>query len=86
MINTSTADQEKTSHSILSFSGNATLAYRYFSKEDFLLMMSEMRMEDIMLDLERFKDLEEYEICQKIQFVVEEKRNTEILSLNSLMP
>ena len=53
---------KKLDHSILSFSSQAVTAFRWFSKEDFLEMMSEMSMQEIELDLERFKALEEYEI------------------------
>ncbi|MBC7744281.1 MAG: hypothetical protein H7096_04200 [Flavobacterium sp.] len=62
----------KIQHSILSFSNQATTAYRLFSKEDFLNMMSDMNLEDIKNDLEKFKALEEYEICNKIEFVIEQ--------------
>ena len=63
--------------SILSYSHNATLAFRSFSKEDFLYMMSDMTIEDINRDLQRFKDLEEYEICRKIAYVIKIKIRTE---------
>lgn len=66
--------------SILSFSNQATTAYRYFTKEDFLNMMSEMNLEDVKHDLERFKNLEEYEICKKIEFVIEEKMKADSLN------
>lgn len=72
-------------HSILSFSNQATTAYRWFSKQDFLNMMSEMTMEEIKLDLERFKALEEYEICKKIEYVIHEKTNVENLNIDILM-
>ena len=72
----------KTQHSILSFSNQATTAYRFFSKENFLDMMSEMSIGDIKLDLERFKNLEEYEICKKIEFVIEEKTKAEMIKVN----
>lgn len=76
---------KKLNHSILSFSSQAVTAFRWFSKEDFLAMMSEMSMEDIQLDLVRFKALEEYEICKKIEFVLAEKKNAEKVSINMLM-
>ena len=57
----------KTSHSILAYSHGAITGYRFFTKEDFLHMMYDMSLEDIMKDLERFKDLEEYEICTKLK-------------------
>ena len=76
---------KKLNHSILSFSSQAVTAFRWFSKEDFLAMMSEMSMQDIELDLERFKALEEYEICKKIEFVLAEKQNAEKVSINMLM-
>ena len=72
----------KIQHSILSFSNQATTAYRFFSNEDFLNMMSDMDLEDIKLDLERFKNLEEYEICKKIEFVIEEKIKSEKLNVS----
>ena len=72
-------------NSILSFSNQATTAYRWFSKQDFLNMMSEMTMEEIKLDLERFKTLEEYEICKKIEYVMQEKKNAEKVNLNMIM-
>ncbi len=72
------------SHSILAWSHQATTAYRFFSKEDFLHMMSDMSVEDIKADIERFKDLEEYEICQKIKFVLRVKENAEKVSIDSL--
>ena len=75
------ADQ-KLPNSILSFSGQITTGYRMFSKEDFLHMMSEMSLEEIKLDLESFKNLEEYEICKKIEYVIEVKQNAEKLSVN----
>jgi len=76
---------KKLNHSILSFSSQAVTAFRWFSKEDFLAMMSEMSTQDIELDLERFKALEEYEICKKIEFVLAEKRNAENMSVSLLM-
>lgn len=82
---TNTAISEKVSQSILAFSNGAVLAYRFFTKEDFLLMMSDMAFEDIQRDLERFKDLEEYEICQKIKFVIREKQKTDSLDISSLI-
>ena len=63
----------KTKHSILSYSSQATTAYRWFSNEDFLNLMSEMSFEEIRADLDRFKTLEEYEICKKINFVLQQK-------------
>ena len=48
---------KKLDHSILSFSSQAVTAFRWFSKEDFLDMMSEMSMQEIQLDLERFNFL-----------------------------
>lgn len=80
--NNSLNTDQKIHNSILSFSGQVTTAYRMFSKEDFLHMMSEMSLLEIKLDLERFKNLEEYEICKKIEFVIEEKQNAEKLSVN----
>ena len=76
---------KKLDHSILSFSSQSVTAFRWFSKEDFLDMMSEMSMQEIELDLERFKALEEYEICKKIEFVLDEKKNAEKVSINLLM-
>lgn len=84
-MNYNTESDQRVSHSILSYSNQATVAYRYFSKEDFLFMMSDMSVEDIKSDLERFKDLEEYEICKKINFVLREKRNLETINLDSLL-
>lgn len=75
----------KTSHSILAYSHGAITGYRFFTKEDFLHMMYDMSLEDIMKDLERFKDLEEYEICTKLKFVIREKRKTEEFSLGDLL-
>lgn len=72
-------------HSILSFSSQAVTAFRWFAKEDFLAMMSDMSIHDIELDLNRFKALEEYEICKKIEFVIAEKKNAENVSVNLLM-
>ncbi len=69
--------------SILSFSNQATTAYRMFSGEDFLHMMSEMSIEEISLDLERFKKLEEYEICNKLEFVIDQKKTAESLIIVS---
>ncbi|WP_207426240.1 hypothetical protein [Pedobacter sp. SYSU D00535] len=83
-IKTETSVGKKVNHSILAFSHQATQAYRYFTKEDFLFMMSDMSLEDILLDLARFKDLEEYEICEKIKFVAQEKEKMESLDLISL--
>ena len=76
---------KKILHSILSFSNQATTAYRWFSKQDFLNMMSEMSIEEIKLDLERFKTLEEYEICKKIEYVIQEKTTSDRLNINLLM-
>lgn len=84
-INNAPDSDKKIHHSILSFSNQATTAYRWFSKQDFLNMMSEMTMEEIQSDLERFKTLEEYEICKKIEYVLKEKMNAEMLNVNSLM-
>ena len=75
----------KIQNSILSFSSQATTAFRWFSNEDFLNMMSEMTLEEIKADLERFKTLEEYEICKKIEFVIKEKQLSEAVDLNILM-
>ena len=74
----------KPQNSILAFSSQATTAFRWFTKEDFLNMMSEMTMEEIQLDLERFKALEEYEICKKVEYVLEAKKNAELLNVNSI--
>jgi hypothetical protein len=76
---------KKIMNSILSFSNQATTAYRWFSKQDFLNMMSEMTMEEIKMDLERFKALEEYEICKKIEYVMQEKKNAEKVNLSMIM-
>lgn len=84
-FNNAPDSDKKIQHSILSFSNQATTAYRWFSKQDFLNMMSEMTMEEIRLDLERFKTLEEYEICKKIEYVLQEKLNSQMLNVNSLM-
>lgn len=84
-INNAPDSDKKIQNSILSFSNQATTAYRWFSKQDFLNMMSEMTMEEIRLDLERFKTLEEYEICKKIEYVLQEKMNSERVNVNSLM-
>ena len=75
----------KIKHSLLSFSSQATTAYRWFSNEDFLSLMSEMSFEEIKADLERFKTLEEYEICKKIGFVLQQKEIAETVDLNILM-
>ena len=75
----------KIPNSILAFSSQATTAFRWFTKEDFLNMMSEMSMEEIKLDLERFKALEEYEICKKIEYVLQAKANAEMVNIHSLM-
>jgi hypothetical protein len=75
----------KIQNSILSFSSQATTAFRWFSNEDFLNMMSEMSIEEIKADLERCKTLEEYEICKKIEFVIKEKLLSEAVDLNILM-
>lgn len=72
-------------NSILAFSHQATQAYRFFTKEDFLLMMSDMSLQEITDDLQRFKKLEEYEICKKIEYVIQIKKHTESLSINSLI-
>lgn len=72
-------------NSILAFSSQATTAFRWFSKEDFLNMMSEMTKEEIQLDLERFKVLEEYEICKKIEYVLEAKKNADLLNVNAIL-
>ncbi|WP_026897175.1 hypothetical protein [Daejeonella oryzae] len=72
-------------NSILSFSNLATTAYRMFSQEDFLNMMSEMSTEEIQLDIERFKNLKEDAICKKLEFVLKEKKNTELVDLSSLL-
>ncbi len=69
--------------SILAFSDQATVAYRTFSREDFLHMMSEMTLGEIKLDLERFKKLEEYEICKKLEFVIGQKIMAESLRIYS---
>lgn len=82
---TAPGSANKIQNSILAFSSQATTAFRWFSKEDFLNMMSEMSMEEIKLDLERFKALEEYEICKKIEFVLQAKENAEMVNINSLM-
>jgi len=79
------APKKVQSFSILAFSKQATKAYRFFTKEDFLNMMSDMSIEDIISDLERFKELEEYEICQKIQFVVKEKKKVDQIHLSYLL-
>jgi hypothetical protein len=84
-INNAPDSDKKIQNSILSFSNQATTAYRWFSKQDFLNMMSEMTMEEIRLDLDRFKTLEEYEICKKIEYVLQEKMNSERVNVNSLM-
>jgi len=72
------------SHSILAYSHGATRAFRFFSKEDFLHMMCDMSLADIINDMERFKSLEEYEICNKLMFVIREKRKTEDLSVEAV--
>jgi len=77
--------EQRISHSILAFSHNAIIAYRFFTKEDFLHMMSDMSPEDIVKDLERFKKLEEYKICQKIQFVLEQKIASEKMILQPVL-
>ena len=73
------------SHSILAFSHNATTAYRFFTKEDFLHMMSDMSMEDILQDLKRFREMEEYRICKKIMYVIEQKKAAENLLFHTLI-
>lgn len=83
-MSVSTISTKKQSFSILAYSSNAVKAFRLFSKEDFLHMMSDMTLEDIALDLERFKALEEYEICHKLQYVIREKKNADNLSLDIL--
>lgn len=65
--------KNKISHSILAYSSGAIGAFRFFSKEDFLHMMLDMTLEDIAKDLERFKEMEEYGICHKLKFVIEQK-------------
>lgn len=69
-------------HSIISFSSQALTAYRYFEREDFLHMMSDMSLEDVKADLERFKNLEEYEICKKLEFVIDVKMNADRIQVN----
>ena len=85
MFNNSVPNSTKKQNSILSFSSQATTAFRWFTNEDFLHMMSEMSLEEIQLDLERFKTLEEYEICKKIEFVLHEKKNANMINLNVIM-
>ena len=85
MSNNNASNNNKIQNSILSFSSQATTAFRWFSNEDFLHLMSEMSLEEIQLDLERFKTLEEYEICKKIEFVLLEKKNADMINLNILM-
>ena len=77
--------ESKKQNSILAFSNQATSAYESFTKEDFLNMMLEMSSEEIELDLNRFKNLKLYNICKKIQFVLREKREAEVLSLKLLL-
>jgi predicted NAD-dependent protein-ADP-ribosyltransferase YbiA (DUF1768 family) len=84
-LNNAPESDKKIQNSILSFSNQATTAYRWFTKQDFLNMMSEMTMEEIQLDLEKFKSLEEYEICKKIEYVLQEKMNAEMLNVDALM-
>ena len=85
MFNNNASNNLQKSNSILSFSSQATTAFRWFSNEDFLHMMSEMNLEEIQLDLERFKTLEEYEICKKIEFVLHAKKNADKMDLNIVM-
>ena len=82
---THSSNTPKKSHSILAYSHGALTAFRFFTKEDFLHMMYDMDLEDIMMDLERFKDLEEYEICSKLKFVIREKKKTETLNVENLI-
>jgi len=75
------AKPQKTSNSILSFSHGAVTAFRFFSKEDMLSMMSDMTLAEIAADLQRFRDLKEDKICDKIRFVMDIKGESEILSM-----
>jgi len=79
------SDKVVINHSILSYSSQATTAYRWFSNEDFLNLMSDMSLEEIKADLDRFKILEEYEICKKIKFVIQQKEIAETVDINILM-
>lgn len=75
------AEPQQISNSILSFSNGAVMAFRFFSKEDMLSMMSDMTLTEIAADLQRFKDLKEDKICEKIRFVMDIKGESEILSM-----
>ncbi|WP_207420848.1 hypothetical protein [Desertivirga brevis] len=76
---------KKISHSILAYSRGAVSAFRFFSEEDFLHMMFDMSLEDINADMKRFEELEEFEICRKLKFVIREKQRIEALSLRVLI-
>jgi hypothetical protein len=75
------SEPQKTSNSILSFSHGAVMAFRFFSKEDMLSMMSDMTLAEIAADLQRFTDLKEDKICDKIRFVMDVKGESEIFSM-----
>ncbi|MDB5014394.1 MAG: hypothetical protein JWQ25_2596 [Daejeonella sp.] len=75
------AEPQKISNSILSFSHGAVMAFRFFSKEDMLSMMSDMTLAEIAADLQRFRDLKEDKICEKIRFVMDVKGEAEVLSM-----
>lgn len=84
-LNNASDTANKIKNSILTYSSQATKAYRWFSNEDFLDLMSEMSLEEIKADLERFKTLEEYEICKKIGFVLQHKEIAERVKVTILM-
>ena len=81
---TATKTKKQVSHSILAYSSGAMQAFRFFTKEDFLQMMFDMSIEDIEKDLERFKNLEEYGICNKLKFVLQEKKRIDNFCLATL--
>lgn len=77
------AQPQQITNSILSFSHGAVIAFRFFSNEDMLSMMSDMTLIEIAADLQRFKDLKEEKICAKIRFVLDAKSTSEDLTLPS---